>query len=264
VARGRLIRIRPGHYTEPGLDEMTARAIHVGGRLACVSELRRRGIWVLDRDELHVHLAGNASRLRSDSTGARLHWTSLHGPADQDHVSLQDALTQASDCLDHREWIAAVDSALPVRQLRPAQLARLSVAVPARRRAALTMVDRRSESGLESIVRVVARELGFSVRSQVQIAGVGRIDLVIEGCIAVETDGSAFHGVSLAAKDRLRDARLVAAGFIVLRPGYSLVVFDRSTLARELIGAVTSHRQVQNSGRIAARAMNRLERLGLA
>ncbi|MEO5533778.1 MAG: hypothetical protein ABIR17_01435 [Pseudolysinimonas sp.] len=264
VGRGDLVRIRPGHFAESSLDIPTVRAIRVGGRLACVSALRHHGIWVLDGDQIHVHVAGNAARLRTDGLNARVHWRPLVEPTASDSVGVVDALIQASGCLPHREWIASVDSAIHLGLLTASGLAAISRSLPKRLRKTLRLVDGRAESGLESIERVIAVELGFRVRPQVRFAGVGRVDLVVENWVVIETDGTAFHDVSLAPRDRSRDARLAAAGRTVLRPGYSLVVYDQPAVARQLIGAVASHRRIQDSGRIVARARKRAEKLGLA
>jgi very-short-patch-repair endonuclease len=140
----------------------------------------------------------------------------------------------------------------------------IAAALPRRARVSLDLTDPAAESGLETIVRVIAVRLGFRVSAQVRMPGVGRIDLMVEDWIAVETDGAAFHDVAVAGRDRRRDALLAATGRSVLRPGYSLVVHDPATVARQLIGAVETHRRVQDSGRLAARARTRLERLGLA
>jgi len=266
VRDGRLTRIRAGHFADRPIDEQTRRAVRVGGRLACVSELRHRGIWVLDSEPVHVHLAANAARLRPDPCDSRGHWRPLVEPAvgDPDHVSLVDALLQARDCLGRHEWLASVDSALHLRLLQPRDRELLRAALRCRYRSELDVADQRAESGLESIVRLVALDLGFRVRSQVTFPGIGRVDLLVEDWVAVETDGSAFHDLPLAAGDRRRDALLAAAGRTVLRPGYALIVHDRRAVARQLIGAVESHRRVRDSGRLAARARRRLERTGLA
>lgn len=264
VVRGDLVRVRRGNYAVPGMDSAAVHAVRVGGRLACVSELRHRNIWVLDSPGLHVHVGPHATRLR-DVGSVRLHWGELLlPPTDRAHVGLVDALVQAVHCLDHRAWVASVDSALHSGQLHPDQLKLLRRALPAHRQHLLGFVDPRAESGLESIVRVIALELGFRVRSQVVIASVGRVDLAVENWIVVETDGAAFHDQALSSRDRLRDARLIASGRSVMRPGYSLVVYDQTAVARELIGAVASHRRVKNSGELVARARRRAARLGFS
>lgn len=248
------------------MDDLTMRAIRVGGRLACVSQLRRRGVWVLDTTEVHVHLAANASRLRADLMGSRGHWRPLvrAQSTDDDHVSLIDALLQAHECLSLPAWIASIDSSLHLRLLQRDDLAILRTHLPRSVRWALELVDANAESGLESIVRVIARLLGLRVRSQVAVPGIGRVDLVIEDWIVVETDGSAFHDTALAPRDRRRDAGLAGRGRTVLRPGYELVVHDQAVVAKQLIGAVETHRRVQHSGQLAARARGRLHKLGLA
>lgn len=145
-------------------------------------------------------------------------------------------------------------------QLHPWQLPELRERLTGRRRTWLDLVDRRAESGLESIVRLIAVELGFRVRSQVRIPGIGRVDLIVEDWVVVETDGSAFHDTALSPRDRRRDARLFATGRSVIRPGYSLVVYDEHAVVQQLIGAVSAHRRVKNSGRLVSRARRRAEK----
>ncbi|HEY4226428.1 MAG TPA: hypothetical protein VGM70_11490 [Pseudolysinimonas sp.] len=265
IDRGILIRLRPGLFATSAADEQTIAAAGIGARVACVSALRSREIWVQEPARLHVEVGRSASRL--PAAGFHVHWRRNPSPdpgGDRVRTGVTAALIQASGCLSPIMWIAAVDSALHQGAISSGDLAALAARASPRSRRFVPLVDRRAESGLESIVRVVARELGFHVRSQVRIDGVGRVDLVVERWIAVETDGAAFHGVSLSARDRLRDARLAARGMTALRPGYSLVVFDRRAVAEQLIGAVGAHRRVNDAGHLAARARRRLARLDLS
>jgi very-short-patch-repair endonuclease len=258
VDDGQLIRLRPGHYTVPTADDRMRAAVALGGRVACVSELRTRGIWVLDDGRLHVQVAPTAARIHAGS--ARVHWKRLSAPAaaSSSHVGVVDALIEAQRCLDPLAWLASVDSAWHLGSITGQDLDVIARASPTRYRMLLAAADRRAESGLESIVRLIARELGFRVRPQVRFGGVGRVDLLIEDWIVVETDGAEYHDVALSPRDRRRDAVLSARGLVTLRPGYSLVVFRRGDVARQLIGAVASHRRVKDAGRIAARARQRL------
>jgi very-short-patch-repair endonuclease len=97
----------------------------------------------------------------------------------------------------------------------------------------------------------------------VSFPGLGRVDLVVEDWIVVETDGSAFHDVEVTARDRRRDAALIARGLAVLRFRYSQVVFNRPELVAAVISAVETHRRVLNAGSKARRARRRAERLEL-
>jgi very-short-patch-repair endonuclease len=247
------------------------RALRVGGRLTCLSELRRRKIWVLDDGRLHVRVDVSSSRLRSpddaavhaiDPASVRVHWhpAGASEVVTSAQVSVIDALAEASRCLERRAWIASVDSAMYEGLLHRSEMGQLAAAASARGRRALPYLDSRAESGLESIVRTIAIDLGFRVRSQVHFPGVGWVDLVIEEWIAVETDGSAFHDVALSPRDRRRDATLAALGLTALRPGYALIVHDPRAVADQLIGAVAQHRRVRNAGQLAARARSRVLR----
>ena len=265
VERGQLWRLRVGHYARPDVDPAVAAAVRAGGRLACVSELRARGVWVLDSAQIHVEVPSNASRL--PSSRARLHWSAdrvVDRAGSGDHVGVLAALGQASRCLRPLAWLASVESARHQSLLAASEIPMLRKLASPRSRRLLNLVDARADSGLETIVRVIAHELGFRVRSQVRVPGVGRVDLIVESWIAVETDGTEFHDVSLSPRDRRRDAQLAARGMTALRPGYSLIVFDRAAVARQLIGAVAAHRRVKDSGHLAARARKRLAGLDLS
>lgn len=273
VHLGRLIRVRRGHYATPETPGEVVRAVRVGGRLACVSELRHRGVWALPPAEIHVHVAPNAARLRSpdDRTRRRapgesvVHWLPLLRPEDATpaHVGIVDALTCALGCLGRREAIAAIDSALNLGLVAPTTLRRVWRGSDLAR--LLDDANAAAQSGLETIVRLLATELGFRVRIQVRFAGIGVADILIEDWIVVETDGSEFHdGAAPSARDRRRDARHAAAGRTPLRFRYGQIVHELPSVAAAIIGAVGAHRRVRNSGRLVRRAVARARRRGLA
>ena len=209
-------------------------------------------------------LAPNASRLRQVED-AVTHWHPLLDPrgASPSHVGIVDALVRAADCLPRVEAVAAIDSALNSGLVTRSVLARF--AAEPRFAARLAEADGSAQSGLETIVRLLVRDLGLRVRSQVRFAGIGVADLVVEGWVVIETDGSEFHdGPLTSSRDRARDARHAAAGRTALRFRFSQVVYDAPGVAAAIMGAVRSHRRVQNSGRLVARAQKRARKLGLA
>lgn len=77
VRGGVLHRSRNGVYLAPEDDVRVKDAARHGGLLTCVSELDRRGVFVLQRSHAHVYLAGNASRQRPVTGVARRHWGPL-------------------------------------------------------------------------------------------------------------------------------------------------------------------------------------------
>jgi very-short-patch-repair endonuclease len=78
-----------------------------------------------------------------------------------------------------------------------------------------------------------------SIASQVHVADVGWVDLVVDGWLVVEFDGFSTHRAGFR-EDRRRDAELTRRGFVVLRFTYPdvlhranwLVQVVRDTLVR--------------------------------
>lgn len=259
---GRLVRVRVGHFCLPGLDEPTQQAIRVGGRLACVSELARRGAWVTEAPAApHVHLPANASRLRDyrqmtrrldSSNGCTLHWSELVAAGSDSRVSPIDAARQAMVCLTRHDAIATIESAV---RLGLVTVEALQVDATAAEMSILRRVEASAGSGLETLVREPLRDAGLRVQPQFRIAGVGDIDLLVEGAVAVEVDGRGFHGGEVAHADRRRDAIVASLGFTPLRFEYAQVVHDRRSVLRAIAGAVIGHRNVRGSGRHRARRL---------
>ncbi len=275
VHRGSLVRVRRGHYCTRDVGDDEQRAVRIGGALACVSELRRRGIWVLDDERLHVQLSPGASRLRdpadrtapfSASGREVLHWRRMTFllPGASSHVSALEALLCSAYCLGRLAFVASIDSALRRGAITRSDVGALAEALPNRLRGVPFLADSRAESGLESIARVLLQDLGLKVEPQVAFRGVGRVDLVVSDWVVVETDGSAFHDVTVSPRDRRRDAILASRGYTVLRFRYAQVVFEPAAVAAAVISAVRVHRRVRNSARIAARARSRLRRIEIS
>jgi very-short-patch-repair endonuclease len=100
-------------------------------------------------------------------------------------------------------------------------------------------------------------------RSQVTFPGIGRVDLLVQGCVVVEADGDEFHSdVQARRRDRRRDAMLAAIDRPVLRFGYDQLVGRPDEVARALIRTVGGHRGVKNPGSLIRIATNRARKLG--
>nr|WP_255633103.1 DUF559 domain-containing protein [Demequina sp. TTPB684] len=99
--------------------------------------------------------------------------------------------------------------------------------------------DGRSESLLETRTRVALRAAGLQVQPQVTIPGVGRVDLLVEGKVVVETDGRATHALTAAFDaDRRRDRSALLAGYLVMRFGYADVMGDVGALVEQVVAVV--------------------------
>jgi very-short-patch-repair endonuclease len=218
VRGGRLVRARENAYLHPDAPEACRAAATVGGRLTCVSELARWGVFVWEASEVHVAVPATSSRLRTTTQSARVHWTA--GKADGwSSTDLVDALILAVVCQPVRAAIATLDSALHLGLIRMTDLDDVFDALPRRYRVLRRHVDSSAESGSETFMRLMLERLGCSVETQVRIRGVGRVDFVVDGWLLIECDSKAHHAEwKTQVEDRRRDQAAAALGYATYRP----------------------------------------------
>lgn len=236
LASGAIRRLRRGWYADWTARPDVVGAVQAGGRLSCVSLLRAHGAWTLDDGSVYVRVAKGATPRRG--AHVRLHWT--REPLDPNLAvdDLEDALRVAVHCLDLRHLIAVVDSVLNSRLLREEVVERVLLATP-RGRQAWSRVDGRAESGIETFARLALRRAGVRVRSQVEIAGIGRVDLLVGDRLVVELDGESWHGGSADfERDRARDRALLARGYLVVRASYRQVMDELPLVTSQILAIV--------------------------
>jgi very-short-patch-repair endonuclease len=95
----------------------------------------------------------------------------------------------------------------------------------------LDQVDARSESPIETLLRLALRRRGIDIVDlQFSPDPRYRVDFLLAGKLVVEADGAEFHDPE---KDRIRDAFLATLGYRVLRFTYDEIVYDiESVLVR--------------------------------
>lgn len=238
---GTLVRVRQGWYARPGLADTVVRAARVGGVLTCSTALDSAGIWTIGDRRLHVGVPSTASRLRSadDSSrrlgprsDVRVHWLARApepGALIADPVA---ALTSLRSCAPTELYLASLDAAL---HTAPELWHELELAGhPVGRRG----IDGTCESGIETLfwLRLSHR---LPMRRQVQLPGVGRVDVLIGTALVVELDGRAFHDTaSTFEEDRRRDALLSTLGYRVLRFSFRQVMHDWPSVEAAVLAAV--------------------------
>nr|WP_146077627.1 type IV toxin-antitoxin system AbiEi family antitoxin domain-containing protein [Clavibacter michiganensis] len=219
---GALERLRRGIYALPEADIDQRRAVMAGGRVGCVSALRRVGVWGGLDTALHMHVPSSASRLHLDEVIAlgrspetrrtdktfwaepgrpRVHWQRANSAqagtarswAHDWLVDPMSALRQAVLCLDDEHAIAAIDSALRKQVIRSRDLGPLFASLPRRLQQLRTELDPAADSGPESIVRVRMRRAGFVVEPQMGIPGSSDLDLLINDVVGLDIDSRAWH-----------------------------------------------------------------------
>ena len=248
VAAGEVID-HGGCYALPGAAEWLVRARQFRGALTCVSWAQQAGLALLERPRA-VHLAVPAARSPSRSSvrpprSVVLHrspWVARGRLPEPPAVPAAEAVACLLRCLEPLAAIVTTDSALNRGACSRSDLhAHLRGPGSALAVATLARCDGRSESVLESVARVVLREVGLSVEVNVPVPGVCRVDLVVEGRVIVELDGFEHHGTRLAfGEDRRRDRALVALGFRVLRFTYDEVVNTPGTVAAAVRAALVA------------------------
>ena len=224
VRSGTIQRVRQGWYALPETPQDVTTAVRVGGSLACVSALRRAGIWLPFDSRVHVAVPAHASRLRVEPS-AVIHWCA---PAHAEFVPvipLPEALGQAAVCLPAEFALVAIDSALNKKLVSRLHLERAFANLPAKARRLLDLADAKSDSGLETLARCRLRRWRIHVRTQVRIPGVGHVDVLVGERLVLELDGRGFHddGDSFE-EDRRRDLELHRLGYIVVRLSYKQVM----------------------------------------
>jgi very-short-patch-repair endonuclease len=148
------------------------------------------------------------------------------------------AFTRFAKCGAPLDIVIAADSLLNLRLLTREEVGTI-LGRTARGRRLLGRVDGRAESGTETIVRTRLRAKGVDLRSQVAIAGVGRVDFVVGDRLVVEVDGQEWHDeASQFERDRARDALLVARGYLVMRFSYRRVMDAIAEVEREILAVV--------------------------
>jgi very-short-patch-repair endonuclease len=179
-----------------------------------------------------------------------LHWAPLIHPGEANafRVGVKDALVQSLWCQHPWYALASIDNALFLRVIQEDNLSEIFSAAPAKRRSLRALVDGRSESGQETVLRMIVHRAGLAYEIQPVIEGVGRIDMLVEGVLAVEADSRAHHdGWEAYVRDRTRDAKLGSLGYPSLRPVYQSIMFEQDFVLAAILGVLRSsvhHRTV--------------------
>ena len=223
--RRHIVPIRRGVVAIPGCDDNVLAAARIGGRLAAASAARYHGVWTPPRRGLivevprgkHVDLS-RADVIRGPS-----------GPARFGASPLPDLVRQILRTEPTPYAVAVLDSILNSTPMTRFELEEAASSLPAHLKAPLGLLDDRSESGTESVVRVLLALDGIVATPQVRVpfSNLDRLDLVVGDRLVIECDSRQFHSTNDdLERDNARDLQLVALGFVVLRVRYHVVMYD--------------------------------------
>lgn len=222
VARGRLVRVRRTWVAVPDADPSLIAAARAGVVLSCVSEAKRRGLWVLEEDHLHVAAHPHAGRVHLADARVHRALPLVERPPDSLIDSLENVLALVAACQPFDRAHAVWESALRQGLVDRTHLLRLPLSAAAR--AVLEASTPFSDSGLESFVVPRLRWMKVRLVVQAWIAG-HRVDLLIGERLVLQIDGG--HHVGAQRESDIRhDAELMARGYFVIRVGYRQIVDD--------------------------------------
>jgi very-short-patch-repair endonuclease len=221
VAEGRTKLVGYGTYALPWASPEMGLAALFRAHLGCVSACEHWGLPVWeDHDLPHLVVGRHRSFARSDKRECSqvvVHYTSAPMPAGT-WVPVSQAIDQAGWCTSPVGQLVLVDAALHAGVLFPGDLAHFEVRDTRRRAWLRRMASGAAESPLETVARAALVTAGLSVKEQVTVPGVGRVDFVVENAIAVEVDGWEFHkGRDAFERDRTRDRLMLARNLPVMR-----------------------------------------------
>jgi very-short-patch-repair endonuclease len=220
---GDLVRPARGVVALPDADARLVAAASLDAVVSCASAADLHGVPLLDRPRrLHLTVPRGANGRRLPS-GVVLHRRDV--PGLDGVTTLARTAADCLRCLPELAALAVVDGVL-ARGVPRAEVAdQLGGRGAAEPRRLLALADGRAQAPGETVARLATARAGLPVQPQVMIAGIGWVDLLVDGWIVVEIDGRTYHSDEAAfANDRWRDAELTIGGYAVLRFPHALVV----------------------------------------
>ena len=261
VHRGVLVRPRRGVYAHPSVGAPQMHAASHGGALTCGAALSEHGVWLRDTPNLCVVL------LEQGHAGRHLDCAEppvLHRRRDAPRFGLDDpanALRHFVLCADDDEARAcAVESCVSLGLLTKTDLDTLARGLPRRLHDVVSWCSTSAGSGLETMVRHRLSRLGIDVQSQVELPGVGAVDLLIGDRLVIELDGRSHHSREKEFhKDRERDAQTVLLGGTTLRFSSSQVLHELDGVVRTIRAAMARGEHLTRSLLLPSGSTRRLE-----
>lgn len=246
VRSGALIRVRRAWYAMPGTPLEQRVAIAMGGRVGAVSAARSYGMWTGTDDRIHVSwsphgnvaVAGRRSAYphvkELDGRVIVPHWRTGVPGADPWRESPLESIRQTFAACDPTLAVAMADSAC---RLGLASVGTLRALLPTRFRRLETAVDGRTDSGLESVVRLWLLESGIRFALHARILGL-EVDFLIGRSLIIETDGRDFHTGVAFEVDRDRDLMTGSRGYITIRLSYRQIMENWPDCVRRIAAAI--------------------------
>lgn len=256
IRRGDLVRLGTYWLGTPRTPSVVAAALSQDARLTCVDALGLHGVWVPPTSGRHQTALYGDCHEPPGSPGVIAHPRLRTWPDREPVLPVAIAASHAARCLPPLDAAAVLDSIAHLRLLDRHELDAVLRGIPDKTRRLIGPISARSMSGTETRVRRLFEKHGVHVVAQWWVDGVGSTDLRVGERLIVECDSRAHHAHAAGyATDRLRDRRLVALGYHVVRLTWEDVMLRWEETSEFLLGLVRRrvHRATR-TGRSAARA----------
>lgn len=224
LEEGRLSRIIRGWYASDFADRNIVEALRAQGRCGCLSGCEFHGLWVRPHAGLHVvQSPGQPVPYKPSYERHRSAKPVPKGPI----WPLLECLEQVILNHELEDSLIVIESALNLRKVTEADMEELLQGLPEKKTVRIRKFRAVAESGSETRVRLFFQRRNVKVEPQVEIPGVGRVDMVVGTRLIVECDGSAYHSSSTAIeRDKRRDLAARSLGFDTVRLSYGQVWND--------------------------------------
>jgi hypothetical protein len=236
-ARGDVLVAARGHYVVGGLAAHRQLAVECHGVLSHLSAALEHGLKVKSvPTEAWISIPRDRGTRRSVPAGVHLHRADL--PSGTHLVT--SPLRTVIDCartLPFDEALAVADSALRARKVTVGQLRHAAAAARGPGSVAVRRVaqhaDGRAANPLESVLRALAIEEGFTPTPQLMIAESGLFAIVDLGDeqlrLVLEAEGYETHGTRAGLRrDCRRHTEFTVFGYDSMRYAYEDVMFEQA------------------------------------
>lgn len=181
---------------------------------------------------MHIAVAPTSARV-ARSADLKVHWVNVRSRGVQ---AIPEAIALAYRCRGAETAFVLLESALHRKLVTRGERALIDSLVPDAFRRWSRLASAESESGTESLMKLLLISHRIPFRQQVGFPGIGRVDFLLGSDLVVEVDGREHHADF--TRDRRRDTLLSARGVRSLRFAYSQVVHHREEVEDAIMGAV--------------------------
>lgn len=235
VGAGLLSRPIRGWLAVPGTDPDLLRAARAGVVLSCLTQARRLGLWVHER-QTALHTAATPGSSGNKPEDMTVHWFTPPVPRHPDALvdPIENVLAAVAACEPFEQALATWESALNKNLVTLEALRRFPWKPAARR--ILEQATPFADAGLETYLRPRLRWLRLPLRIQTWIHG-HRVDVQIGARLIIQIDGGTHVGAQ-RLEDNRHDAELRLMGYHVIRVGYQQVINEWEAVQNVIMRAV--------------------------